>query len=64
MAAGQEAREDCSKVGDYGTMKLFEDLPADEERHIDFLETQISLYEKLGAERYALLNAAPMDQAD
>lgn len=59
----KEAREYCASVGDYVTMKFFEDLLADEEGHIDFLETQIDLYEKLGAERYALLNATPMDQA-
>ena len=60
----KEAREYCSQAGDYVTMKLFETLLADEEGHIDFLETQIDLYEKLGAERYAQLNALPMDQAE
>lgn len=60
----KEAREYCSQAGDFVTMKLFETLLADEEGHIDFLETQIDLYEKLGAERYAQLNALPMDQAE
>lgn len=60
----KEAREYCSQAGDYVTMKLFETLLADEEGHIDFLETQIDLYDKLGAERYAQLNALPMDQAE
>lgn len=60
----KEAREYCAEVGDYVTMKLFETLMADEEGHIDFLETQIDLFDKLGAERYAQLNAMPMDQAE
>lgn len=60
----REAREYCNQAGDYVTMKLFETLLADEEGHIDFLETQIDLFDKLGAERYALLNALPMDQAE
>lgn len=60
----KEAREYCAEVGDYVTMKLFETLMADEEGHIDFLETQIDLFDKLGAERYAQLNALPMDQAE
>jgi bacterioferritin len=60
----KEAREYCAQAGDYVTMKLFETLLADEEGHIDFLETQIDLYDKLGAERYAQLNALPMDQAE
>ena len=60
----REAREYCQKAGDYVSMKLFEELLADEEGHVDFLETQIDLYENLGGERYALLNASPMDEAD
>lgn len=51
-----EARAYCDSVGDIVTMKLFEELAADEEGHIDYLETQIALHEKLGAERYMLLN--------
>ncbi|MCA0940595.1 bacterioferritin [Salipiger pacificus] len=60
----KEAREYCNSAGDYVTMKLFEELLMDEEGHIDFLETQLDLYEKLGEERYALLNASPMDEAE
>ena len=60
----KEAREHCNAVGDYVTMKLFEELLMDEEGHIDFLETQLELYAKLGEERYALLNASPMDEAE
>lgn len=59
-----EAREYCSKAGDYVSMSLFEGLLRDEEGHIDFLETQLELYERLGAENYALLNAAKMDEAE
>lgn len=59
-----EARDHCDKVGDYVSKNLFEELIADEEGHIDFLETQIDLFEKLGEERYGLLNALPADQAD
>ena len=59
-----EAREHCEKVGDYVTKGLFESLIADEEGHIDFLETQIGLYDKLGEERYGLLNAKPANQAE
>ena len=59
-----EAREYCDKAGDYVTRALFDELLADEEGHIDFLETQIGLYEKLGEERYGLLNAKPADEAE
>ena len=38
-------------------MKLFEELMADEEGHIDFLETQLNLLETLGKEKYSQLQA-------
>ncbi|CUH52141.1 bacterioferritin [Shimia sp. R11_0] len=59
-----EARKCCHDAGDFVSMKLFEDLLADEEGHIDFLETQLELYDRLGAENYAQLNAAKMDEAE
>ncbi|PJE29689.1 bacterioferritin [Pseudooceanicola antarcticus] len=60
----KEAREYCESVGDYVTKNLFEELMTDEEGHIDFLETQLDLYESLGAEKYGLLNASSADQAE
>lgn len=60
----REAREYCAEVGDYVTMKLFEELLTDEEGHIDFLETQLHLFDKMGAEKYMLLNASKMDEAE
>ena len=60
----KESREICHAAGDYVTMQLFETLMADEEGHIDFLETQLELLGKLGEERYGLLNAASADQAE
>lgn len=60
----KEARDHCKEVGDYVSMKMFEEVMADEEGHIDFLETQLDLHDKLGAERYALLNASKADEAE
>ena len=58
------SREICNEAGDYVSMKLFEDLLADEEGHIDFLETQLDLLEKLGEARYGQLNTAPANEAE
>ena len=58
-----EARDHCESVKDYVSKDLFEELMTDEEGHIDYLETQIHLYERLGQERYELLNAVPADSA-
>jgi bacterioferritin len=63
-ASYKTSREICHQAGDYVTMELFEDLLKDEEGHIDFLETQIQLFDAIGAEKYGLLNAAAADKAD
>ena len=39
-------------IGDVTSAKLFEDILADEEHHIDYLETQLELIEKLGEQLY------------
>jgi bacterioferritin len=49
----QEAATYCQSVKDYVTRDLFEELMRDEEDHIDFLETQLDLVEKLGLQLYA-----------
>lgn len=59
----KEARDVCREAGDYVSMSLFESLLADEEGHIDFLETQLDLYERVGPENFAQLNAAKMDES-
>ncbi|WP_343315924.1 bacterioferritin [Brucella sp. BE17] len=60
----KKSREICDELGDYVTKQLFDELLADEEGHIDFLETQLDLLGKIGEERYGQLNAAPADAAE
>lgn len=48
----QEAATYCREAKDYVSKDLFEKLMADEEHHIDFLETQIDLVKKIGVELY------------
>lgn len=59
-----EARRHCDAVGDYVSRALFDDLIADEEGHIDFLETQLGLFDRLGEAKYGMLNAKPADEAE
>ena len=59
----KKSRDICHDAGDYVSMKLFEELLADEEGHIDFLETQIDLLDKLGEEKYGQLTASPANEA-
>ena len=42
----------CEKVGDYISRELFEEIMESEEEHIDFLETQVELIEKIGLGNY------------
>jgi bacterioferritin len=49
----EEAATYCHGIKDYVSRDLFEDLMKDEEEHIDFLETQLTLVSNLGVELYA-----------
>ena len=62
--AYKASRDICYQAGDYVSMKLFEELLMDEEGHIDFLETQLELLDKIGPEKYGQLNSAPADEAE
>ena len=59
-----KARETCRKQEDYVSMALFEKLLADEESHIDFLETQLDLMSKIGVQNYGQLQANGADAAE
>ncbi|GAA0446422.1 bacterioferritin [Actinoplanes lobatus] len=39
-------------IGDVTSARIFEDILADEEHHVDYLETQLGLIEKLGEQLY------------
>ncbi|TVM05429.1 bacterioferritin [Vreelandella aquamarina] len=47
-----EAITYCESVKDYVTRDLLRDLLADEEGHIDHIETQLGLIEKIGIQNY------------
>jgi bacterioferritin len=48
----EEAATHCHSVQDYVSRDLFEGLMKDEEKHIDFLETQLDLIGRIGLELY------------
>ena len=62
--AYRSSREFCESIGDYVTMRLFNELLADEEGHINFLETQLQLLNTIGVEKYGELNAESADKAE
>jgi bacterioferritin len=48
----REAIGYCETVKDYISRELFEDILEGEEEHVDFLETQLGLIQKIGIENY------------
>lgn len=48
----KEAIAHCEKVGDYVSRALLVDIQESEEEHIDWLETQLDLIDRVGLENY------------
>ena len=53
----REAIAHCETVRDYNSRELFEAILDSEEEHIDFLETQFELIERMGIQNYIQLNS-------
>jgi bacterioferritin len=49
----------CESVRDYGSRDLFSDILDNEEEHVDTLERQFEMIERMGLENYIQLNAKP-----
>jgi bacterioferritin len=48
----RKAIAECETAGDYVSRELFEHILESEEEHIDWLETQLSLIDRIGIENY------------
>ena len=61
----REAMAYCESVQDYVSRDLFGKILHNEEEHVDYIETQFELIERIGIERYTMLqseaNASPAD---
>lgn len=55
VRAYSQAAEHAGQVGDFVTRRLFVSLLADEEGHVDWLEQQLGLMDRLGEQAYLQL---------
>lgn len=62
VKAYKEAVAHCESVQDYVSRDLFMKILNEEEGHVDYLETQLDMVEKMGLENYIQLNSeSPLD---
>ncbi len=63
-ARGQlrEAIAHCESVRDYISREIFERILESEEEHIDFLETQLGMIERMGLQNYIQLQSKPAEE--
>ena len=53
----KEAADYCQEVKDFTSGQLFEEILANEEEHVDFLEKQFDMIVRMGIENYIQLNS-------
>lgn len=54
----KEAIQYCESIQDYTSRELFRSILDSEEEHIDWLETQLSLIQKMGLQNYIQLQSS------
>lgn len=59
-----EAVAACRKAGDHGSADLLEEILADEEDHVDFLESQLGLIKDVGLQNYLTQQMGEPEEED
>jgi bacterioferritin len=60
----RDAIEHCESVRDYVSREIFERILESEEEHVDFLETQFDMIERMGLQNYVQLQSKPAGEED
>ncbi len=61
LALLREAIVHCEAVRDFASRELFVEILEDEERHVDFIETQQGMIEAMGLANYLQLQSKPAE---
>lgn len=59
-----DAIEHCEKVRDYVSREIFARILESEEEHVDFLETQFDMIERMGLQNYVQLQSTPAGEGE
>ncbi|MEM7612243.1 MAG: bacterioferritin [Pseudomonadota bacterium] len=57
----KEAIAYAESINDYVSREILERILESEEEHVDFIETQLSMIEKMGVQNYAQLQSSPKE---
>jgi bacterioferritin len=57
----QDAIVHCESVRDFVSREVFERILENEEQHVDFLETQLEMIERMGRQNYIQLQSEPAE---
>lgn len=60
----KDAIAHCENVRDYTSREIFERILENEEEHVDFLETQFDMIERMGLQNYVQLNSKPAGEGE
>ncbi|HEU0042846.1 MAG TPA: bacterioferritin [Jiangellaceae bacterium] len=52
VAQFNASAKECHDLGDHGTAAVFEEMVHDEEKHVDWFESQLDAIERVGAAQY------------
>ena len=59
VATFNASAQECHELGDHGTAAVFEAMVLDEEKHVDWFESQLDAIERVGLERYLAQHIEP-----
>lgn len=60
----KDAIKHCESVSDYVSREIFERILESEEEHVDFLETQFDMIERMGLHNYVQLQSKPAGEGE